>query len=117
MSLVPLITKLSLRSGCQEAGRCEEVLNDAVARRASLVEAVYDAGLVDEDTFAKEMAGVAGLEYLPAAELDLSNTLHNRFPAKLALRHRLLPARIDESGICLMTYDPFDLEARQAVGR
>jgi general secretion pathway protein E len=117
MSLIPLITKLSLRSGCQEAGRCEEVLHDAVARRASLVEAVFDAGLVDEDTFAKEMAGVAGLEYLPAAELDLSNTLHNRFPAKLALRHRLLPARIDESGICLMTYDPFDLEARQAVGR
>lgn len=117
MSLVPLLTRLSQRSGCADTMRCEAVLAEAAARRASLVDALYDANLVDEESFARQLAEEAGLDYQAESELDLTSALHRRFPAKLALRHRLLPARIDEDGICLMTYDPFDLEARQAVGR
>jgi general secretion pathway protein E len=117
MSLVPLLAQVSRRSGCADSLRCEAVLAEAAARRAPLVDALYDANLVDEESFARQLAEEAGLEFLAESELDLSTALHRRFPAKLALRHRLLPARIDEEGICLMTYDPFDLEARQAVGR
>lgn len=117
MSLVPLLTKVSLNSGCLDAPRCEEVLAEAASRRVSLVDAVFDAGLVDEEQFARQLAKEAGLEYLAESELDLSNSLHRVFPAKLALRHRLLPAQYDEDSITLMTYDPFNLEARQAIGR
>ncbi|MEX2578720.1 MAG: ATPase, T2SS/T4P/T4SS family [Verrucomicrobiales bacterium] len=117
MSLVPLLTKVSLDSGCSDAPRCEAVLAEAAARRASLVDAVLDGGLVEEETFARHLAAAAGLEFMDEPELDLSTSLHRRFPAKLALRHRLLPGRIDEDRISLMTYDPFNLEARQAVGR
>lgn len=117
MSLVPLLTKVSLNSGCLDAPRCEEVLAEAASRRVSLVDAVFDAGLVDEEQFARQLAKEAGLEFLAESELDLSNSLHRVFPAKLALRHRLLPAQYDEDSITLMTYDPFNLEARQAIGR
>jgi len=117
MSLIPLLTRVSKRSGCADAMRCEAVLAEAASRRAPLVDALYDAGLVDEESFAQQLAEEAGLEFQAESELDLTSALHRRFPAKLALRYRLLPARIDEDGTCLMTYDPFDLEARQAVGR
>ncbi len=117
MSLIPLLTRVSLSSGCADAMRCEAVLAEAAAKRSSLVDALFDAGLVDEESFARQLADEAGLEFLAESELDLTSVLHRRFPAKLALRYRLLPARIDEEGITLMTYDPFALEARQAVGR
>ena len=117
MSLIPLLTRISNQSGCADAMRCEAVLAEAAARRAPLVDAIYDAGLVDEESFARQLAEEAGLDFQAESELDLTSALHRRFPAKLALRHRLLPGRIDEDGVCLMTYDPFDLEARQAVGR
>jgi len=117
MSLLPLVTRVSMSSGCLDQSRCESVLADAWSRRSSLVDAVYDANLVEEDQFARNVADEAGLEFIEDTELDLTTPLHNRFPARLALRHRLLPASIEGRHITLLTYDPFDLEARQAVGR
>lgn len=117
MSLIPLFTRISLQSGCSDAPKCEAILAEASSKQSSLVDALYEAGLVDEESFAKKLASEAGLEFQAESELDLTTALHRRFPAKLALRYRLLPARIDEDEIVLMTYDPFDLDARQAIGR
>ena len=117
MSLVPLVTKLAVDSGCTDRARCENVLHDAAAKNQSLVEALLDADLVEEGRFSEALAKATGLEFLNESEVDLTQPLHNRFPAKLALRHRLLPGRLNGKKVCLMTYDPFDLEAKQAVGR
>ncbi|MFT5466761.1 MAG: general secretion pathway protein E [Verrucomicrobiales bacterium] len=117
MSLVPLLTKLAVDSGCQDRSRCEETLTAAAQRGASLVETLLESDLVEETSFAKGLATTTGLDFMEKSELDLSQPLHNRFPAKLALRYRILPARIDGKDICLLTYDPFDLDARQAVGQ
>jgi general secretion pathway protein E len=117
MSLAPLVTKIAIESGCRDRARCEQVLHEAASRQSSLVEALLDAELVEESSFAEKLAKATGLSYLAESELDLSQPLHSRFPAKLALRHRLLPGRIDGKDVCLMTYDPFDLSAKQAVGR
>lgn len=117
MSLIPLISRIAKRVGCLEPRRCETILSEAHARGSSLLDALYDANLVDEEAFARQLSTESGLEFQAESELDLSSALHRRFPAKVALRHRLLPARIGEEGICLMTYDPFNLDARQAVGR
>ncbi len=117
MSLVPLVTKIAIESGCRDRIRCEQVLQEAASRQGSLVEALLDAELVDEVDFAEHLAQATGLDYLPESELDLTQPLHSRFPAKLALRHRLLPGNLNGKDVCLMTYDPFDLKAKQAVGR
>ncbi len=117
MSLISLLTRVAADAGCSDLHRCEEVLREAGARRDSLVDALLDADIVEESRFARELAGATGLEYLPESELDLTIPLHSRFPAKLALRHRLLPGRINGTDLCLLTYNPFDLEAHQAVGQ
>ena len=117
MSLIPLLSKISMDSGCVDAPHCESILADAASRQSSLVDAVFDASLVDEGEFSRLLAKEAGLPFMAASEVDLEESLHRKFPAKLALRYRLLPGMIEDGQICLMTYDPFDLEARQAVGR
>lgn len=117
MSLVPLVAKIAADSGCQDRSRCEAALLEAQQRHGSLVLAILEEDLVDEVLFAENLAKATGLEFLPEAQIDLSQPLHTRFPARLALRHRLLPGRIDGQDVCLMTYDPFDIDARQAVGR
>jgi general secretion pathway protein E/type IV pilus assembly protein PilB len=117
MSLIPLLSKISMDSGCIDAPHCESILADAASRQSSLVDAVFDASLVDEGEFSRLLAKEAGLPFMAASEVDLEESLHRKFPAKLALRYRLLPGMIEDGQICLMTYDPFDLEARQAVGR
>jgi hypothetical protein len=79
MSLIPLLTRVSKRSGCADAMRCEAVLAEAAARRAPLVDALYDAGLVDEESFAQQLAAEAGLEFQAESELDLTSALHRRY--------------------------------------
>lgn len=117
MSLIPLLTKLALESGCTDRNRCSEILTAAEIRQQSLIDALMDSDLVEETSFAKALAQATGLEYLDESELDLTQPLHNRFPAKIALRHRILPGRMNGKDMCLMTYDPFDLSAKQAVGQ
>ncbi|MDF1754330.1 MAG: GspE/PulE family protein [Verrucomicrobiales bacterium] len=117
MSLIPLLTQVSLKSGCHDKARCEAVLAEAGTKHVSLIESLLESELIDEHAFARHLAESTGLSFQEDTELDLSLPLHNRFPAKLALRHHLLPAKIEGKDISLMTYDPFDIEAKQAVGR
>ncbi|MDF1814144.1 MAG: GspE/PulE family protein [Verrucomicrobiales bacterium] len=117
MSLIPLLVQVAAKSGCLDKAGCEAVLADAGSKQASLVESLLDEDLVNEHDFARNLAEATGLTWQEDTELDLSHPLHNRFPARLALRYRLLPAKIDGKDISLMTYDPFDIVARQAVGR
>lgn len=106
-----------MNSGCADALRCESILAEAASKHSSLIDAVLDAGLVEEESFAAQLASEAGLPFEAEPELDESTSLHRKFPAKLALRHRLLPILSEEGDLTLLTYDPFNLEARQAVGR
>lgn len=117
MSLIPLLTQVALQSGCSDKANCEAVLAEAASKRISLVESLLEADLIEEHRFAENLAQSTGLAFLEDTELDLTHPLHNRFPAKLALRYHLLPGKIEGKDICLMTYDPFDVEAKQAVGR
>lgn len=117
MSLIPLITKVSLASGCPDTSRCKSVLAEAAEKQTPLIDSLLDAELVEEDIFAAELAEEAGLPFIKDPVEDEGASLHRKFPAKVALRHRILPVNLEEGGLCLLTYDPFDLEARQAVGR
>ncbi|MEM6280100.1 MAG: ATPase, T2SS/T4P/T4SS family, partial [Verrucomicrobiota bacterium] len=117
MSLIPLLTKVSLNSGCADALRCEAVLAEAAAKHTSLIDALFDAGIVEEESFAAQLAEEAHLSFIADPASDEESTLHRKFPAKVALRHRLLPVVEEDGKLTLLTYDPFDLEARQAVGR
>lgn len=103
-------------AGCRDQARLRHALDDAADKRQPLVEAVLDANLVDEETFFAQLAETLHLPYVKE-DSEPQEGLHNRFPAKLALRHRIYPEHVSAQEATLLTYNPFDLGARQAVGQ
>ena len=116
MSLADLLTQAATEAGCTQIQQCKQTLQDAAERRGSMVEAILDANIVDEDQFIKNIGNSLHLPFTADEELEAAENLHNRFPAKLALRHRVYPAHLSGADLTLLTYDPFNLDARQAVG-
>jgi general secretion pathway protein E/type IV pilus assembly protein PilB len=115
-SLTDLLANAATEAGCTEPQQCRQALEAAAARRASLVEAVLDAGVVDEDAFMARLGDAVNLPFTPDEQIEGAENIHNRFPAKLALRHRLFPVHLSGADLTLLTYDPFNLDAKQAVG-
>ena len=102
--------------GCRDQSKLRHTLDEATDKRQPLIEAVLDANLVDEERFFAELAETLRLPYA-AEDKEPQEGLHHRFPAKLALRHRIYPEHVSTQEAVLLTYNPFDLSARQAVGQ
>jgi general secretion pathway protein E len=118
LGIIDLLTQTAMNAGCQNALRCREVLEEAQEKRQPLVQAILEGNLVDEEPFFESLAEALKLPYNSDATLEApEGGLHAKFPAKLALRHRLYPAHVSGLEATLLTYDPFDLDARQAVGQ
>ena len=117
MTLIEILMDLAMGSGCADPVACEAVLNQAARRQGSLVDALLDEKLVDESAFLQALSERLGLEWLMRPELDLSEPLHAKFPAGLAMRYRIVPSRIEPDEVVLLTYDPLNLIAKQAVAQ
>lgn len=118
VSLIDVITHAATRAGCMNALRCRETLQEAAEKRLPLVDAILDANLVDEEQFFDQLAQTVHLPFVAEAAIEIpEGGLHSKLPAKIALRHRLYPYLVNGMDVTLLTYDPFDLDARQAVGQ
>ena len=97
----------------------------AVSPSSSMVNTLLDTGSLDEDTFLANLATGLQLPWiqLPAPDSVDAPELKRLMPARVALKHRLLPlGLVVEEGkthkkIMVATCDPFDLVARQSVAR
>ena len=81
--LIQIIADAAAASGCSDLDACRAVLEEAHGKRAPLIEALLDAGIVDEQPFFERLAASLGMEFCGESELDLTVPLHTRFPAKL----------------------------------
>mgnify|MGYP002622319981 CR=1 FL=1 len=120
--MTELLIEPARRSGCQDLGKLEEVLESAAQRQRSPIDDLLDAGVVDEEPYMRELAEAIGMEWLesipqPEAPLPLREACGPR----ISLKYRLLPVEIlgDEENprLKLATFDPFNLVARQAVAQ
>ncbi|MCP5560440.1 MAG: type II/IV secretion system protein [Verrucomicrobiaceae bacterium] len=116
-NLIELIVRSAAAAGCRDTAHLRTVLEDAADRRQPLVDRVLDENVVDEERFFQELAAAVNLPYIAEGQTDPQEGLHNRFPARLALRHRIFPTHVTGMEATLLTYNPFDLGARQAVGQ
>ena len=115
-SLIDLLVTSAHDAGCRDEPKIRTALESASDKRQPLVDAALDANVVDEDRFLEALASRLHIPFANNGAGEEGEGLHNRFPAKLALRHRVYPAHISGLEITLLTYDPFNLDARQAVG-
>lgn len=117
-SLIDVLTHAATQAGCLNALRCRETLEEAAEKRLPLIDAMLDSKLCDEEQFFDQLAKALRLPFVPDGSIEeAEGGLHMRFPAKLALRHRLYPVSVSNMEVTLVTYDPFNLDARQAVGQ
>ena len=117
-----LLIEPARRIGCEDLHALAEVLRGAAQRQRSPIDDVLDAGLVNEESYLRELAGMLNMEWLasiPVAEVPLP--LREACGPRIALRHRLLPVAIEGEGdhkrLKLATFDPFNLIARQAAAQ
>ncbi len=103
--------------GASDRAACEKAVHKAVQRQGSMVDALLDEHLVDEASFLEGLSGLLGFEWQSRPELDLSKPLHDKFPATVAIRHRIVPSRLEAHEVRLLTYDPLNLIAKQAVAQ
>ncbi len=113
-----LLLAAAHESGAPDEAALAAALEEASRAGAPLLDALLDKELIpDEARFFAALARPLGMECATAAESD-GRSIHTKLPARLALRHRVLPGRVSDDGtLRLLTYDPFDLEARQMLAR
>ena len=113
-----LLFDAATRSGCTDDDALEQALQTAGKNGGRFIDAILDAEIVpDEPTFFQTLSRALGLHFTRTADVDPRNPPHARLPARVALRHRVLPGRSEGNTLQLLTYDPFDLDARQMAGQ
>ncbi|MGI8604856.1 MAG: GspE/PulE family protein [Verrucomicrobiales bacterium] len=117
-SLVQLLISTARRAGCCDAAAVSEIIARATRTETRVIDALLDAGLFeDESRFFQALGDALDIEFQEGPDFAPSEPLHGKFPARLALRHRILPGNGSGESVRLLTYDPFDLEARQMIGQ
>ena len=100
------------------------VWRQATTSGAPLMDALFDEAGADETEFPRKLAEEMRWRWEAAVRPSATDAaeLKRECPARLALRHRVLPLAFEtvpDGGrrLRLACYDPFDLQARQAVAR
>jgi general secretion pathway protein E len=109
------LLKIARDSHCTDVRACEEILMGAAEDQRSLIRAILDARVVDEAKFLRAVGGWLGIPWWEEAINSVAAPLREKIPARLALRHQIVPLRLENNTIWVGLYDPFDLVARQAL--
>jgi general secretion pathway protein E len=94
----------------------ETAINTSFAQQTSTIGTLLEKQLVHETEFLKQIAGSFQLPWWEGALPPMDDELRRQFPARLALRYHVYPVRFEEHGLYVLTYDPFNLTARQVIG-
>ncbi len=116
MSLAQSLLQLAQQSGAKDLPVCEKAVVDASVEQRSMVNALLETGQVDEKVFAHKLGESLGLPVWEGEIPPIPAPLREKFPARIALRHRLLPVTVaDGEALPVLCFDPFDHLARQAL--
>lgn len=117
MPLVDQLLTLAQKANCRNAEECEKALKLAAEQQRSLVGAVLDENLVEENKFLQAICEWLGLAYWQTPVTAVAAPLREKVPARIALRHQVLPVESHDNTLSVLTFDPFNFIARQAVNQ
>ncbi|MFM8458853.1 MAG: GspE/PulE family protein, partial [Chthoniobacterales bacterium] len=115
MALIPELVDMAARHGAADREKVSGALREAARNQSSMLRALLDSAEIDENGFYRELTDKFHLTWGGADIASAAPELRNKLPARIALRYQLLPVAADDDNITLLTYDPFDMLARQAV--
>ena len=112
-----LLKSLALETRLGDENTIVETIESSRAQQTSAIGALLEKQLVAENDFLREMCAHFGLPYWENALPPMDEKLRQQFPARLALRYHLYPVRLNDNDLYLLTYDPFNLTARQVIAQ
>lgn len=115
MALIPELVELAARHGATDRAKVSATLQEAARSQSSLMRALLESSEIDETSFYRELADKFNLPWGASGIALATPELRAKLPARIALRYQLLPVKAEDDRLTLLTYDPFDLLARQAV--
>lgn len=115
--LTELLISAANLAGCHDSEPLKEALQRAAFAQQSPVAAILGTNLVSEGLFLESLASLLGMTWRPESAVLPAENVRTVFPARLALGFLVLPERKEEDSqaLSLMTWDPFDNAAWQAV--
>lgn len=115
MALIPQLVDMAAQHGATDRDKVSHALREAARSQSPLLRALLNAAEIDENAFYRDLAERFHLTWGGADITRATPELRAKLPARVALRHQLLPVASTDDALTLLTYDPFDLLARQAV--
>jgi general secretion pathway protein E len=92
-----------------------KLIDEALEQQASPIGVLLEKQLVSEHDFLHRLCARFQLPWWDAPLPPLDEKLRTKFPARLALRYQVYPVRLNEHELYVLTYDPFNLVARQVI--
>jgi general secretion pathway protein E/type IV pilus assembly protein PilB len=110
-----MLKDLAIQSRLGDAATIEETIQSSTSQQTSAIGALLERQLVSEHDFLHQVCAHFQLPWWDAPLPPMDDKLRARFPARLALRYQVYPVRLSENELHLLTYDPFNLTARQVI--
>lgn len=99
----------------------EAQLQEALARRQGsgqrLGQVLEEMGLVTEEQICRAVAKQQGIEMVDLSSVIPEPAALERIPAEIAIKHRVMPLRMDGNRLVLVMADPLDTQALDAAWR
>ena len=112
-----VLKNLALEMRLGDETQIAETIDASLAQQTSPIGALLEKQLVPEPEFLREICAQFGLPYWDNALPPMDEKLRQQFPARLALRYYIYPVRLNDHDLYLLTYDPFNLTARQVIAQ
>jgi general secretion pathway protein E len=110
-----VLKDLAVESRLGDAVLVGETVDLSATQQTSAISALLEKQLVSEHDFLHDVCAEFQLPWWDAALPPMDENLRVKFPARLALRYQVYPVRLNEQELHLLTYDPFNLVARQVI--
>ena len=112
-----VLKTLAMESRLGDEALITETIESTLAQQTSTIGALLEKQLVTEHDFLREVCARFNLPWWESTLPPMDEKLRQQFPARLALRYHLYPVRLEDHGLYLLTYDPFNLTARQVIAQ
>lgn len=114
--LIDILTNAASAAG-GDTSECSQIVSDALDQQRSPVQALLDAELIEERPFLQHVAKACDLKWWSSQPAVAPAEILKRFPLRLALQHQLLVVGEKDGNLQVLTFDPFDLLAKQRLAQ
>ncbi|MEI9999936.1 MAG: ATPase, T2SS/T4P/T4SS family [Verrucomicrobiota bacterium] len=111
-----LLKNIAIEARLGDESTIVDAIESTRAQQTSTIGALLEKQLVHENDFLRELCVRFGLPFWENVLPSMDEKLRQQFPARLALRYHVYPVRLNDHDLYLLTYDPFNLTARQVIG-